>query len=226
MFRFWYNMKWMCASIFILEAEKRMSQPVQSSQEPKSSQPLQPVSAPKKRNIFSRMSPRTHVILAVTVIAIAVVLAFLGVLGPREGGSDNVTGDMAVTPTVGITNLVDTVTINRNVEVGGLHLTVQKAMEATKFSDDRKRAGTYTVRVMAQAQNNASNPIGVQYDSSVRLVLPNGQTVAPKYISILPVTLPGNSQEGFFDFPISTKVPLSSLMLRFGNDATVAFSGS
>ena len=203
-----------------------MSQPVQSSQEAKSSQPLQTTPVPKKRNIIARMSPRTRVIVAVTVIATAVVLALLGVLGPREGDSDNVTGDLAVTPTVVVTNLVDTVIINRSVDVSGLHLTVQKAMEATKFSDDRKRAGSYTIRVMAQAQNNTSNPAGIQYDSLLRLVLPDGQTVAPKYISVLPTTLPGKSQEGFFDFPVSTKVPLSSLTLRFGNDASVAFSGS
>lgn len=201
-----------------------MSQHVQSSQEEKPSQSLQAPPPSKKRNWFSRIPPRVRVILAVGVIATAVVLALLGVLGPREGESDNVTGDLAITPTVVITNQVDAININRSVTVSGLQLTLTKATEATKYSNDRKRAGTYTVRVMVHAQNNGSQPVGVPYDSTVRLVLSDGQVVAPKYISVLPATLPGKSQDGFFDFPVSTRVPLSSLTLRFGNDTTVAFS--
>ncbi len=196
-----------------------MSHDIQSSQEPKLEQELQlPV---KKRGWFSRIPPRMRTLLAIVVIAIAVVLAFHG---PSEGESDNVTGDPAFIPTVGITNMVDSVSVNKSVNVKGLRLTVTQVMEATKFSDDRKRAGVYTVRVLMHTRNDTPSVIAVQYDALVRVVLPNGQEVAPKYISVLPATLPGQPLSGFMDFPIASQVPLSSLTLHFGSDATMTFA--
>ncbi|GAC1653446.1 MAG: hypothetical protein NVS4B12_25180 [Ktedonobacteraceae bacterium] len=198
-----------------------MSQHIQSPQEPKPEQEVQTTPGVKKRGWFSRLSPRTRALLAIIVIAVAVVLAFRG---PSEGESDNVTGDPAFIPTVGITNMVDSLSVNKRVDVKGLQLVVTQATEATKFSDDRKRAGTYTVRVQMHTKNTSSQPIGIQFDSYIRLVLANGQVVAPKYISLLPVTLPSSSREGFVDFPLASQVPLSSLTLRFGNDATMTLS--
>ncbi|GAC1393780.1 MAG: hypothetical protein NVSMB38_23370 [Ktedonobacteraceae bacterium] len=205
-----------------IEAEKIfMSQRIQPSQEPKPEQEVQTPSSVKKRGWFSRLSPRTRTLLAIAVIAIAVVLAFHG---PSEGESDNVSGDPAVIPTVGITNMVDSLIVNKSVEVHGLHLVVAQVMEATKFSDDRKRSGTYTVRVMMHTRNNGSSPVGIQFDSYIRLVLADGQVITPKYISLLPVTLPNSLRAGFVDFPLVSQVPLSSLALRFGNDATMTLS--
>ncbi len=195
-----------------------MSQHIQFPQEPKLEQEVQATPSTKKRGRFSRLSPRTRTLLAIAVIAVAVVLAFRG---PTEGESDNATGDPAFVPTVGITNRVDVLAVNKSVDVKGLHLTVSQAIEATKFSDDRKRAGTYTVRLMMHTKNNGSQPVGVQFDSYIRLVLADGQVIVPKYISLLPVTLPHGSREGFADFPLASQVPLSSLTLRFGNDATM-----
>ena len=182
------------------------------------SQDIQSSSREKKRGWFSRLSPRMRTVLAIAVIAIAVVLAFHG---PSEGESDNATGDPAFVPTVGITNMVDSLTVNKSVDVKGLHLTVSQATEATKFSDDRKRVGVYTVRVMMHTKNSSSQPVGVQFDGYLRLVLANGQVIAPKYISLLPVTLPNSTRDGYADFPLASQVPLSSLMLHFGSDATM-----
>ncbi len=197
-------------------------QPIQPSQELKSEQEVQPSPSPeKKRNRFSLRSPRVRTLLAIAVIAIAVVLAFHG---PQEGESDNVTGDPAVVPTVAITNMVGSISVNKSVYVQGLHLVVLQAMEAKKFSDDRKRAGIYTIRVIVHTDNKGSSPIGIKFDSVVHLVLANGQVIAPKYISVLPVTLPGRSQVGFMDFPVNTAVPLSSLVMRFGDTTTVKFA--
>ena len=195
-----------------------MSHDLQAAQSPKPEQDIQPTATTKKRNLFSRISPRMRTLLAIAVIAIAVVLAFHG---PSEGESDNATGDPAFIPTVGITNQVDTLAVNKSVVVQGLHLTVLQVTEATKFSDDRKRAGVYTVRVMMHTKNSSSQPIGIQYNSYLQLVLPNGQAIAPKYISLLPLTLPNNIRDGYADFPLASQVPLSSLTLRFGGDATL-----
>ena len=198
-----------------------MSQDIQSSQDQKLEHDVQTTPAKKKRGWFSRLSPRMRTILAIVVIAIAVVLAFHG---PTEGEVDNVSGDPdpAFVPTIGITNAVDSLTLHKSVNVKGLQLSVSQVTEATKFSDDRKLAGLYTVRVMMHTKNASSNPIGVQFDSYIKLVLANGQVIAPKYMSLVPITLPNSSNDGYADFPLAAQVPLSSLTLQFGNDATIA----
>lgn len=164
------------------------------------------------------LSPRTRVILGVGIILLLVVLSFFA---PPEGESSNVTGDLIAVPTVTITNLIQTVSVNRNMNYSGIRITVLQAMLATKFSDDRKRAGSYTVRVIVRTKNLGQTPLGVDYASSVYLVLPDGEIAAPKFLSVRPAELPGGSQTGFFDFPVSTQVTLSSLMLRFKNGTTV-----
>jgi hypothetical protein len=54
--------------------------------------------------------------------------------------------------------------------------------------------------------------------------LPDGQSIPPKLVSLAPLVLPGGSQSGFFDFPVNTQIVLSSLVLKMGNETTVAFS--
>jgi hypothetical protein len=54
-------------------------------------------------------------------------------------------------------------------------------------------------------------------------VLPDGQSISPKLVSLAPLFLPGGSQSGFFDFPVNAQVVLSTLMLKMGNETTVAF---
>jgi len=167
------------------------------------------------------LSPKMRVALGIGIIAVLVVLAFFA---PPEGETNNVTGDQAVTPTLTITHLVDTVTVNSSAMLNGVQITVTKVMEAEKFSDDRKRAGTYTVRVLVRATNAGAEPVGVQYDQLVRLVLSDGTAIAPKLIGVTPLALPHTSQDGFFDFPISSQVPLSALTLRL-TDQSISFSG-
>jgi hypothetical protein len=160
------------------------------------------------------LSPKMRVAIAIGVIGLLVVLAFFA---PPEGESTNVTGDQAATPTLSITHLVDTVTVNRGAMLNGVHIMVTKVMEAQQFSDDHKRTGAYTIRVLVHATNDGAAAIGVQYEESVRLALPNGSEIAPKLISVNPVALPHASQDGFFDFPVSSQVPLSSLTLQLAS---------
>lgn len=168
------------------------------------------------------LSNKAKTIIAIIVIAIAVALV---PFAPPEGESNNTTGDLPGTPTVGITNLLETVTVNRVVTLDGVTLTVTKAMVATKFSDDRKRIGNYTVRVLVLAHNSSSNILGVDYVSLVHLQLPDGTIVPTKYISVKPVSLPKSTQSGFFDFPLTTPLSLSALTLHIGNDTMFALGG-
>jgi len=168
------------------------------------------------------LSPRAKVILALAVISIFVVLAFFL---PSEGDSNNITGDSAITPTVSITHLVATLTVNRGADLNNVHFTVTQVQEATAFSNDREHGGTYTVRVYVQALNRGQAPVGIDYPAQVRLLLPGGQAITPKYIALAPVMLPNQQQDGFFDFPLSGQLDLSSLALRLGSNTMVAFAG-
>lgn len=174
---------------------------------------------PKKKH--PRMSRRARVIIALAIIAFFVILAFFL---PRERDSTIVVGD-TIGPTVTATNLVGTLTVNRSVDFNNVHFTVTKVSQATAFSDDHKLQGVFTIRVEMQASSEIGNqaPIGIDYPSLVRLILPGGQAVSPKLVSLAPLILPNGKQSGYIDFPVDTQVNLSSLVLRIGNQTMVAF---
>ena len=169
-------------------------------------------------------SRRVRITLALLAIAIAVVLSFFA---PKEPDPNIGLTTDSVTPTIGITNPAGTLAVNRSVDFREVRLTVTKVEEAGAFSDDRKRAGTYTVRVQVhvQASDAVQSPLGIDYASLVHLRLPNGQIISPKLINLPPVVFPKQANDGYFDFPVTTQVPLSSLMLSLGSDTRVAFSG-
>lgn len=166
-----------------------------------------------------KLSPKARsAIKAIIAVVAIIVLGSLAVMyGPKEGDSDNVTGDMPDTPTVVVSNLVNSVNIDQQFEYSGVQITLSQAMLATKFSDDRSRGGTYVVRVMVQTRSTAQGPVGIQYADVARLVLPDGTVVAPKRVSVNPLELPNHPQSGFFDFPVSTQVPLAQLKWQFKN---------
>ena len=174
----------------------------------------------KKRINFS---PRARVILALAAIALLVLIVVI--FFPRERDSTIVIGD-TVGPNVTATNFVGTLAVNRSFDYNNVHYTIARVSQASAFSDDHKPAGVYTVRIDVQASSDSSlqRPIGINYPSLVRLVLPDGQSISPKLVSLAPLFLPGGSQSGFFDFPVNTQVVLSTLALKMGNETTIAFS--
>ncbi|HEU5228778.1 MAG TPA: hypothetical protein VFU49_13260 [Ktedonobacteraceae bacterium] len=184
------------------------------SQTPQTSEAPQPQMAQKR----PFLSPRARVILGISVIAVLVVLSFFA---PPEGDTNNVTGDPVAVPTVTITHLIETVNMQRTVTVDGVQISVTKAMLASQFSDDRKRAGTYTVRVLIQTAYNGQAPLGISYDSLIRLQMADGTVIVPKLMSIQPVEIPGRSQTGFVDFPLAAQMPLADLKVSFGSDVAV-----
>ena len=162
-------------------------------------------------------------IVIIVGIALAVVLSFF--LPKEQDPNIGLTTD-TVPPTVGITNPVGTMVVNRSIDYKDITITVTKVEEAGAFSDDRKRSGAYTVRVSVHVQpgNTIQAPVGIDYATLMRLLLPNGQSVSPKLVTILPVVFPKQAKDGFFDFPVPAQVALSSLTLRVGTDTSVAFS--
>jgi hypothetical protein len=179
------------------------------------------MSEPQKKKRI-QLSGGARIIVALAVIALLVIIVVF--FFPRERDSTIVVGD-TVGPTVTATNFVGSLIVNRSFDYNHVHYTVASVSQASAFSDDHKPAGVYTVRVEVQAHSDSSlqSPIGINYPSLVRLVLPNGQSVSPKLVSLAPLILPGGSQNGFFDFPVNTRVVLSTLMLKMGNGTMVAF---
>lgn len=172
----------------------------------------------KKRRF---LSVRVGTLIAIAVIMLAVIMVLF--YAPPEGETNNVTGDAEMTPTVGITNLMETLEINRRFQYKNVEIAVSQAMIATKFSDDKNRAGNYTVRVMVQTQNKGQDMVGVEYASLAQLVLPDGRIIETKRVSVQPVEMPGETQTGYFDFPVDTKVSLASLTLRFAETTNIPF---
>jgi hypothetical protein len=172
----------------------------------------------KKRRF---VSVRVGTLIAIAVIMLAVIMVLF--YAPPEGETNNVTGDAEITPTVGITNLMETLEINQSFQYKSVNIAVSQAMIATKFSDDKNRAGKYTVRVMVQTQNKGQDMVGVEYASLAQLVLPDGRVIETKRVSVQPVEMPGKTQTGYFDFPVDTKVSLESLTLRFATTTNIPF---
>lgn len=169
-----------------------------------------------------RISHRAKVIIALVIIGIGVVLAFFA---PPEGDSNNITGD-TIPSTLTVTKLVGSISVNRGADYNHVHITVAGVQQASKFSDDRKRIGAYTIRVhlTAQADRGQQSPIGLDYAANARLQLPGGQLIAPKLVNMSPNVLPNQTYSGFIDFPVDTPVNLSSLSLQLGSSSSVPFS--
>lgn len=160
------------------------------------------------------LSPRVRIALGAAIILLITILAVL--YAPPEGESNNASGDLPLgTPTIVVTNQLDSVAINRDIEVQGVHITIKDATLAKNFSDDHKRNGNYTLRVEAKAINKSNSVLGINYASLVYLVMPDGEKVPTKLISIKADALPGQLQSGYFDFPLSTPVSLSGLKVIF-----------
>jgi hypothetical protein len=167
--------------------------------------------------MIRRLSPRTRTILGVVIILLFTIVAVK--YAPPEGEANNVTGDLADTPTVVATNQLSTLAIQQVVTLDGLHVTVKRAVLASNFSDDHKRNGVYTLRVLVDTQNTTSGPLGYPFDANVHLVLPGGQIVATKLISVTAASLPRQAQSGYFDFPLQQPVELAQLKLQFARDS-------
>ena len=170
-----------------------------------------------------RLSHRAKVIIALVVIGLGVVFAIF--FAPPEGDSNNITAD-SIPATLTVTNLVGSIHVNRGADYNHVRITVVSAQQASKFSDDRKHGGTYTIRVAlsVQVDRGQQSPIGIDYAAIARLQLSNGQLIAPKLVNMSPNILPDQTYTGFIDFPADTPVNLSSLILQLGNNSPVSFS--
>src|SRR5690242_3345343 len=100
-------------------------------------------------------SPRVRIALVAAIVLLITILALL--YAPPEGVSTNVSGDLpSGPPTIVVTNQLDSVTINRDIDFRGVHISLKNATLEKKFSDDRKRNGNYTLRIEANTINKSN----------------------------------------------------------------------
>lgn len=158
------------------------------------------------------------------------VLMIIGVFGcmtyshlPRANDAQSNAIDTQLTPTPTATGLVDSIQLNKSVTVNDTQITVNQVQQATGFSDVKKKAGNYTVRVYATIKNVGKQVSGPQYDKVLHLKLADGTSIAPSFISASPDLVPGTYQNGSFDFGVSSPVTLSDLTLLI-EDKSISFS--
>jgi hypothetical protein len=169
--------------------------------------------------MIRRLSPRTRTILGVIIILVITIIAIK--YAPPEGEANNTTGDLPEKPTVVTVNRLSELSIQQAVDLSGIHVSIKSAVLATNFSDDRHTArfGKYTLRVLVDTHNTTSTVLGYPFDANVHLILPGGQTVLTKLISVSASSLPQQKQSGFFDFPLQQQVELEQLKLQFADES-------
>jgi hypothetical protein len=158
------------------------------------------------------------VVAIISVIVLFMVYSHFPAANPAKGTFSDFTTPIA-TPNDPISSL----TVNRSVTVSGLQLTITKVQQAGSFSDVSRHSGRYTVRVYLETHNSGEEPADVDFVGRMRLVLPDGQAVAPQVLSIYPLTMPKASQAGFIDFPLQNTVQLAGVMVRFDSNTSVPF---
>ncbi|BCL80308.1 hypothetical protein ccbrp13_27730 [Ktedonobacteria bacterium brp13] len=163
------------------------------------------------------MLPRTGTIVGIIAIVVAVILVLWS--GPHEKEHDTLFGGEP-TPPVVATGLLNQQAVKQQLTYKGVAVSFTQTQLATKFSDDGKTVGNvgkYTLRVMINTQNHnaGSTTIGVDYAHLIQIILPDGEKLSPKLVSIDAIEYPGRAQSGFVDFPVNQQVPLNGLKLQF-----------
>lgn len=170
------------------------------------------------------MSPMKRAVLGIGIIAALVVLGVM--YGPRYNDSNTTTGDV-VPATVTVTNELGSLNINRSLVYQGVAITITRVAQAHSFSDDGKSAYAHVneivrVYVHVQAPSNQSGPVGIDYSTLATLVKPDGTQLKARLLQISPDILPGQRQDGFFDFWVNAPLQLSTLTFRL-NGNMIAF---
>jgi hypothetical protein len=69
--------------------------------------------------------------------------------------------------------------------------------------------------INTQNHNTGSTTIGVDYAHLIQIILPDGEKLSPKLVSIDAIEYPERAQSGFVDFPVNQQVSLNGLKLQF-----------
>lgn len=167
----------------------------------------------------------------IRIALLLVLLMTFGVLGlfmayshlPSAGPGDSGATNDLVTPTAVVSNLQGSLNVGRSLYYKGANIKVTQVVQATSFSDDTKLKGPHIIRVYVASTIAGQAPVGVDFPKLTHLVLPDGSSITPSLVTIVPFMLPNEVSSGYFDFPATTKLDLSSLGLHIGNSSTLFF---
>lgn len=140
---------------------------------------------------------------------------------PISGGSGNATPTPALT---GIIKAPATTTVNNSEQLNlsfvyaSVNITIRSAEEAVSFPDDKSSDGYATVVRLNLQENNttATNP-NYGEAATLLLVLPGGNTVNASNEQSIVSPGAGINRTNWIDFALSSKVPVSQLVLRLGS---------
>ncbi len=180
--------------------------------------------APHKQSWLASMSPMKRTVLGIVIIAVIVVVGV--VYGPHYDTDNTTTGD-TVASTVTANNELGSLNVNRSLVYQGVAITITSVEQAHSFSNDGKSAYAHVneiVRVNVHVKAPSSQPgaIGIDYGTLATLLLPNGTQLNARLSQISPDILPGQQQDGFFDFWVNAPLKLSSLEFSL-NGNMIAF---
>jgi hypothetical protein len=127
---------------------------------------------------------------------------------------------------------VTTFNVHRTAMYAGLDFTVTSVQYASTFADDDIHSSQGIVRLNMIAANKSPDQINVIYYDIARLLVSQGNPIAPTNVNLSVDPASNTSASGWIDFPVSSALPLSSLKLQLGSTAlgetlvTIPFSGA
>ena len=188
---------------------------------------------------YARVQKRSPLRRLMTLVSILVILALLVggflLLRPKSGSNNgNTTSNNANGQNTAVTGGNSTATsgqsgtatsgapvtatesLNLMVTYASIGLTINSVQQASSFPDDSS-ATQGVVRVNLQEHNPTTQGANFLYSDVVRLVLPGGATiVAPDNEQNAIGPNASVSRSNWIDFPVTTQVDLSKLVLRLG----------
>lgn len=191
---------------------------------------------------YARVQKRSPLRRLMTLIIVLLILALIvgGFLVLRSklgstsknttsnnpgGQSTSVTGGGG-TPTAGsrqnatstsTSGVLATESLNLMVTYANDNLTIVSVQQASSFPDDTSATQPGVVRINIQEHNPTTQAGNFLYSDVARLILPDGSTILAPDSEQNPIGPDASvSRTNWIDFPVTTQVDLSKLVLRLG----------
>ncbi len=154
-------------------------------------------------------------------------LSYLGyrwIVGQASSTSTNsTTSNSTMTTNGGGSGSTSTVSsssknINQQVTYSSAEITIVSVQEGTSgsFSGDSNTSAPVTVRLNIKEHNPISSTIYLNYDNTLRLILPDKTSVAPIDQQQSGVLSQAVTQNDWIDFPLTSNIAIDQLILQFG----------
>ena len=202
--------------------------PSQQSYQP-IGQPLPSYAAPVKDSSKSVLGQISCGVLVVILLIVGVCGALTyGVYRYVSAASTNVQNSVATTTTSngnisnnattpGTSTVPTTTTqINQTITYSSVDFAIANVQEASSFSDDATPSSPVLLRVNVTEHNSTPDTVYLNYDTQLRLILPDKTSVAPSGSKLSSIIAQAVQRTNWIDFPLSRSVTPNQLTLQFG----------